>query len=176
VGRALVEGVGGVGDSGFEILLDPRDLGGVGGLGEGGGALGPEVLEADFEGAGGVHGGGLHHDNAEGEQAHDAKGEDVGVAEAIDGVFHAIDGYRTQRPLCSTFGGVPPVTEVTRPRLLAYLNLTVASAIAASMAVISQNLTTTFGSAQPFIWKWWWMGARRKTRRPSPYLRLVYLK
>ncbi len=35
-----------------------------------------------------------------------------------------------------------------------YLSFTVASAIAASIAPISQNRTTTCDSVHPFFWKW----------------------
>ena len=32
----------------------------------------------------------------------------------------------------------------------------------------TQKRSTTLVSGQPFFWKWWWIGAIRKNRRPSP--------
>src|SRR6185369_14752405 len=44
--------------------------------------------------------------------------------------------------------------------------LSVASATSASMKLMIQKRTITFGSAQPLSSKWWWMGAILKTRLP----------
>src|SRR5687768_14957525 len=56
-----------------------------------------------------------------------------------------------------------------------YRSFTVASAIADSIAVISQNRTTTFGPPHPLFRKVWGSGAIKRTPPPSPYRPLVYL-
>src|SRR5690606_31752885 len=45
-------------------------------------------------------------------------------------------------------------------------SFSVARATRASMMLMIQNRTMTFGSAQPLSSKWWWMGAMRNTRCP----------
>jgi hypothetical protein len=80
------------------VVVDALDLGGVGGSGESGVAVGAEGLEAGLVSAGGVHGGGLHHHDAQGEQAEHGQGEDVPAAEAVDGVFHIGVIGRLARP------------------------------------------------------------------------------
>lgn len=54
-----------------------------------------------------------------------------------DNIHSNCSHFRTSSPIIATH----------------YLNFTVASAIAASMAPISQNLTTTCVSGHPFCWK-----------------------
>ena len=70
----------------------------------------------------------------------------------------ALEGGCPHPPFFANAGGRgrPPSIncETILINALTHRNFTVASAIAASIAPISQNLTTTCDSVQPFRWKW----------------------
>ncbi len=61
-------------------------------------------------------------------------------------------------------------------RSTAYLSFKVDRPTRHNSMVMIQKRTTTWVSFQPLFSKWWCKGAILNRRRPSPYLRRVYLK